>query len=173
MTRVAFPRMPETEIASIAALEDTLREELFAMLCSQVSPARCAHAMYRQHAVLLPVADITAFQQEIPEDLFLGESALAQAQQNIDVMLDPIQMLSRLLFQDYKALEALILAMQLSPDSGPTADEVDQRMDRFFERVQQYVQLRQKLGELPTEPLKIDLHKMEEPLPSVEELLGA
>jgi len=172
MARVAFPRMPETSVESIANLEDTVRDELFAMLCSQVSPSRCAHALYRQHALLIPVADIEEFQREIPEEFFLEASALAKEQQNVDVALDPVQMLARLLRQEYLALEAMILAMQVS-QNGPTAAEVDEKMDRFFERVEQYVQLRQKLGELPTEPLKIDVHKTEEPLPSVEALLGA
>jgi hypothetical protein len=120
--------------------------EVHDMLCSGWSPQRvCAHLISRRHAQV-PIQDIILFKDTIPQSEFLPVSELAKRFKELDIEVDAVGEMGRLL---RLAADRLGVAMSLETSTGQRIPYVDVASRNYWTMLREYVETRQGLGELP------------------------
>ena len=166
--KVATPKAPkvpttvETTVpkvpASFATEIDSLRRspflyEVYSLICSNVSPARCCTLIMQRHGVSIPFLDILRYKSSITDDEILSVSGLAMRTKNIDLEVDAMGEMARALRVASDRLDTAMLAEELSKDALTV--QVESSLLTYWTMLGQYVKLRQSMGEIPSEPLKL------------------
>ena len=98
-----FPQMPKTDVGAIEGSE--YHQEIFDKLLSGWSPARIAESLKKRHNVIVRAEDISAYSQHIPAELSLKTSQLAEKFKNIDIQVDALLDMQRVLMLFRERLE--------------------------------------------------------------------
>lgn len=162
-----FPEPPPTEIKSLQ--DDEIREEVFNSLCSGVSPHRISAMLYQSRGIVIPPVDIRAYYDAIPEEYLLPASYLKKRLLQLDIKIDAIGEMQRLLAMADQRLGAALLAEELQATRDP---QVDKMINDLWRKLVEFVEIQQSLGTLPKEAIPVDVrHMAVEQLPTLREIL--
>ena len=142
--------LPATSVESVEG--SGLKYEIFSLLCSGWSPHRISRHLARIEHIVVPAIDIRNFLNDIPPAFILPPTYLRRRLLQIDIEIDAIGEMARVLRTMEERLSIAVLADDVSP-SGSTM--VVKLSKEYFTMLERYVIARQKLGELPTTPFKV------------------
>ena len=135
------PTAPETEIAAIKNSEH--RQTIFNCLANNWSAAR-VHAYLMQTAqVDISTRDVQAFRDQLDDDVFLPISYLQSKFKELDIEVDAVGELARLL--KLKA-ERLDTALFLESVTYPLHTIVDLQIREYWDLLRQYLAIQKGLG---------------------------
>ena len=150
-----FPLVPTTDIGTIESSPH--RQEIFDKLLSGWSPARVARSIEKRHGIVIPVQDIAAFRETIPSELALKESELSKRLKHIDVEVDALLEMQRVLMLDRDRLNDALLRDEITrqPLEETTARHdvkqdtiVEHRAEIYFRHLRQYMETLHEIGEI-------------------------
>jgi len=123
-----FPEAPKTDIEVIE--NSPHKEEIFAKLLSGWSPARIVYWMYNRYGKTgITITEVLQFARAIPEDMWLESSKLDAKFHGIDIELDAITEMHRVLrFAKSRLDDALLL----EGATTTTHEEVVERRARLY-----------------------------------------
>lgn len=146
-----------------------LKQDVFNMLCSGWSPARISKHLLKTGAGL-SVKEINAFLNQIPITWILPVSHLRKALQDLDVKVDAVGQMERLLRTTEDRLSTALLLEDIAPsqDGGGTGGkgagagrgitiEATRMTQMYWQMLREFVQLQQSIGDMPSEPVPIDV----------------
>ncbi len=173
-----FPKMPKTEIASVESSE--YKQEIFDRLLSGWSPARISEVVKKRHGVLIKPEDIEAYRQQIPEEMFLGASELAKRLKNIDVRVDALLTMERLIVLLEQRLNDALIHERVTRSSltrpSDTKDNkdtiVEHRAKLLFTHCERFERLLADIGERGPQVAEEYL-EIKAKLPALREILQA
>lgn len=158
--KLVYPQIPEVNIETVT--ESGHIEEIFNMLCSGISPVRVADLIFQRHHVAVPPADIAAFAEAIDQDYFVPYSKIAERLNRVDAQVDAITEYARMLLLQRDRVDAAVLAEEVAQGDSEASRQVNKEMRTYLMMLEKYIRLRQELGELPKEPMKIQSINIEE-----------
>ncbi len=147
----AFPVLPVTEIPAIEACEH--KREIFDLLLSGWSPAKVARNLYKQHGVVMAPHEIANFLTVIPPAMLLPPSYLRKRLKQIDITIDAVGELGRLLALQSERLDAALVLEEVTQKPLPLTDKLTKT---YWKMLLEYTDKLQSIGDLPTEPVKIE-----------------
>ena len=169
-----FPNVDEIT-TSVAELQSnpTLKQEVFDMLCSNWSPARVSRHLFRTKGVKLTPSAIRTFLDEIPPAFVLPPSFIKTKLLQLDVIVDSVGELGRMLKVQEERVSAALLLEDITP-GGAKGNSITIEATRLIEKYEKslhaYTTLMQSIGELPEEPMKVDLTSGGEGLPTLRQI---
>jgi len=163
-----FPELPETQVASLREPPE-LAQDIFDMICSGWSPARISRHLYKTQELTIPTRDIKEFLEEIPTVYFLPTPRLRERLLKLDVRIDALGDLARLIRIGEERLSAALLTEEQNPQA--MTSKVSQLMREQYKMLLQFAKLQQEVGELPTEPLQLDIKAHLDKLPTIGDIL--
>ena len=156
----SFPVLPASSIESIEQSEH--KQEIFDLLLSGWSPAKISKSLYKQYGEVVPPHDIKGFLDELPPALLLPPSYLRTKLKQIDLTIDAVGELGRVLRLQSERLDTALVLEDVAGRPFPLTD----RLSRIYWRMLlDYVDKLQSLGDLPKAPAKF-----EEVMPNGEKL---
>lgn len=144
-----------------------VRIEVVDMIRSGWTPNRIVKHLYHTLGVDVPVEHVTELRDAIPKALLLPPSELASLLNDVDLQIDVLGDLGRLI-----ALNRDRLARQIQAEKTNEAcfESVDDIMEGTAKLLAQYSKLQMDLGLLPQQMPEMRLH-LESATPTVEEIL--
>ena len=167
----SYPIPPDTTIPSIA--NSTCHAEIFGMLCSNWSSTRISAFVKATYAEIISATDIEAYRQELPKELFLPSGTLRDKLKQLDVEIDAVGQMSRILKLLEMRLDAILLVEEETPigNRAVLTPMIHQTVKMYWELLRSFVQTRQSLGELPSKPAELKiLTPSTRAEPTIEEL---
>jgi len=149
-TKVEEVVLPATQVESVE--QSGLKHEIFSLLCSGWSPHRISKHLARTESVFIPAIDIRDFLNDIPPAYILEPTYLRRRLLTIDIEIDAVGEMARILRTMEERLAAAVLADEVSPSGSPRVVKLSKE---YFTLLERYVITRQKLGELPVVPFKV------------------
>ena len=122
------------------------QQELHDLLCSGWSAARVCSHMKTVKKVDIPLGEIIAFQNSIPQEEMLPVSDLSKRFLQLDLQIDAVGEMARLL---RLSGDRLGVALTLEQASNQRIPYVDIATRNYWQMLREYVETRQTLGELP------------------------
>ena len=168
--RTEFPEAPICSLPSIEQNEH--KQEIFNRLLSGWSPSRISQTLHKECNVLILPHDIKQFFTEIPLTLLLPPSELRARLKQIDVNIDAVGQMASLLRLVADRLDTALLLEESTHKKCPKTEPLIQSYWRMLER---YVNILQKLGDLPTAAQEIKVGASEDTgsLPSLRDLIAS
>jgi hypothetical protein len=123
------------------------KHEIFSKLLSGWSPARIAASLLSKYGAEASPSDIRAFAAEIPPETWLKPSALAQRLKYVDIEIDPIQEMHKLIAFQRERLDDVLLLEKAQGQQQNTL--VNDRAKALWKMLCDYVKLMGELGMLP------------------------
>lgn len=170
-----FPNIDSIK-TSIEQLEQNpeLKQEVFDMLCSGWSPARVSRHLFKTKGIKLTPSAVRTFLTEIPPALVLPPSLIKTKLLQLDITIDAVGELGRLLRVQEERLSAALLVEEFGGgEKGSITLEATRLLKEYWKSLTEYVTLLQSVGELPAEPVKFDLTSGGQSLPTLREMLAA
>lgn len=152
-----------------------LKQDIFNMLCSNWSPSRISKHLFRAKGIKLTPTAINTFLKEIPPAFVLPPSFIKKKLLLLDITIDSIDELGRLLKIQEERVAAALLLEDLSPGGSGKGITIEAtRLIKEYEKsLLAYTELMQSLGEIPEEPVKVDLTSGGETFPTLRQLIEA
>jgi len=168
-----FPNVDSIR-STIAQLEQNseLKQEVFDMLCSGWSPARVSRHLFKTKGVKLTPAAVRTFLDEIPPAFVLPLSLIKTKLLQLDIVVDAVGELNRLLMIQEGRVSAALLVEEVSPGGEKSITlEATRLLKEYWKSLMEFVALLQSIGELPAEPAKFDITSGGEHIPTLREML--
>ena len=148
-----FPEAPPTSIKSIEGSE--FKQEIFNMFLSGWSPGRVYNNIKRLGETI-PIRDLAAYQKQIPEEWKLEPSELAKAMKRIDVEVDALLIMRRvILLLEQRLDEALLHARITHQQDAPIAEDkravsslIEKRAKLLFDYCRKYALTLSETGQM-------------------------
>jgi hypothetical protein len=147
------------------------RGEIEAMLMAGASIKRVCQILHLKHGIDVPVSQVEAAALSVQP---LSPTRLSTRLHGADLEIDVIGEMARLLKLQEQRLSTLILVEEVVADRAQGLDpRLDMALEMYWKMLGQYMHARQALGELPSEPLKIQAIAITPNLPTIQELIDA
>jgi len=160
--------VPETSVATIKQADKAA--DVFTLLCSGWSPFKISRYLHKTEGLIIPPADIKEFMTEIPPAFFLPPSYIRKKLLKLDVRIDAMGDLARLIRIGEERLSAALLAEEQNPEALNA--KVSRMVKQQFEMLVKFAELQTKVGDLPTEPVRLDATlRFKEKPPTLGEIL--
>ena len=169
-----MPSLPKTNILTIENSE--YKQWVFDRLASNWSPARVAEVLKREHNEVISADDIELFRRQIPEIMRLKSSELARRYKDIDVKIDEMQELHRVLMFAKDEFDAAVLLQQVQggkvdkPEKVQVERHIDRRMKVYFGLLERFAKLRKEVGELRPPVIEVE-HRLRLPERTLKQII--
>ena len=157
-----FPQMPKTDVGVIESSE--YRQEIFNKLLSGWSPARISESLKKKHNAVVRPEDIQEYFTHIPAELSLESSLLAEKFKKIDVQVDAVLDMHRILML---LRERLNVALDLENATGKHLERqkksgrgdtlVEHRAKMYFAHLVEYLKAMELIGEIRPPAIEAEL----------------
>jgi hypothetical protein len=128
------------------------QQEIYECLTSGWTPARVSHYIERTYGTQITTADIKAYRETIPKALIIPPSYIRAKLLELDIQVDAIGDMARVL----KIMEDRVgTALLQESISGSPLETTNHMIAAYWRMLEEYIVFRQRLGELPSEPIKI------------------
>ena len=144
--------------------DPALKQEVFDMLVSGWSPARLCNYLARNRGISLTVQVVYKFLDQIPLDALLPPSSIRTRAKNVDVRVDALGEMQRLLHVAEERAAAALLVEELTDDQDSNRKgvrkvtvEATALMREYWDMLKSFVDIQQSVGDLARTPVAIDL----------------
>lgn len=167
-----FPTAPTTAIRSIEDSEH--KQEAFNKLLSGWSPSSVSLSLRKKYGEYISIEDLAAYRKQIPDDLPLKVSELAERLKRIDVEVDALLVMQRVLVLYQQRLdEALLHARVTSQQDAPTDESeglIDKRARTLFDACRKYVLTLAEIGQVGPPVIELE-QRLTAKLPILRQVL--
>ena len=135
-----------------------------------------AEVLKREHNEVIPADDIELFRRQIPEIMRLKSSELARRYKDIDVKIDEMQELHRVLMFAKDEFDAAVLLQQVQggkvdkPEKVQVERHIDRRMKVYFGLLERFAKLRKEVGELRPPVIEVE-HRLRLPERTLKQII--
>lgn len=149
-----------------SSLGDQVRFEVIDMLRSGWSPSRIVRHLYHTLGIEIPPPHVVELREALPPAAFLAPGKLAEKLQFVDLEIDALGDLGRLIKINETRLATLL---ELEKDNVQNFEATDELIKLQTKQLREYIELKMKLGLLPQEAPEI--HATVHREPTVEDIL--
>ena len=140
--------------------DETLKQLVFDMICSGWTPASISRHLVRNLGVQVRPYAIKKFADNVPPVLVLPPSFIKTKLNEIDVQIDAVAEMQRLLKVTEDRLSTALLIEDIAPDEGSTKSkgitvEGTRMTQVYWQMLQDFVKVQQSLGEINEMPQAI------------------
>jgi len=128
---------------TLAPYEQEIRE----MLCSGWTPARVTRFLKQVRTVDIAIDDVADYLTQIPKEDIVDFSALQRRYQNLDIQVDAMGELARLL---RLVSDRLASAVNVEDMTGTRISYIDTATQLYWRMLVEFAELQQSLGDLPS-----------------------
>jgi hypothetical protein len=127
-------------------------QEIYECLTSGWTPARVSHYIERTYGTQITKEAIREYRNSIPKNLIIPPSYIRSKLLELDIQVDAIGDMARVL----KIMEDRVGTALLSESiAGAPMETTNHIISAYWRMLEEYIVFRQRLGELPSEPIKI------------------